>query len=224
MSLIPQLAGIVKPKDIQTETKFDVILKHWLSHTIDELQDDLKSCLERWKQVNAMLREGKVVKKGKNDITEPYKYNDVASFLVEQYNISYRTAYDDIANAKAFFLPHKTKNDKEFGKGVFGDWCERLKLEAAGKGDYKSAAAFAKIEAQVKGYFDDDVDAPDYSNINLPHLIIVDDPSDLGLGFEKLDNPDQIVENILRNRKKTNLDKLIAESEIIEPEEDDAGS
>lgn len=219
--MIPQLAGLLKPKDIQAETPFDIILKYWLDHKTDELPEALAKMLERWKQVNNMLRNGYIVKIGKNDITRPYKYNEVASYLVEYFKVSYRTAYDDIANAKRFFLPVTTKDEKEFGRGVLIEWCERLMLEAASKGDYKSAQGFAKLIAEMKGYLKDDIDAPAYDQVQLPHLAIVADPSELNEAFVKVENPDQLVAEILARRKKTKLDKLIADSEIAEEVTDD---
>ncbi len=222
--MIPQLAGLLKPKEIKAETSFDVILKHWLEHKIDDLPEDLSKMLDRWKQVNAMLRNGYIVKVGKNDITRPYKFNEVAAYLVEYYKVSYRTAYDDIANAKRFFLPIQTKDEKEFGRGVLIEWCERLMLEAASKNDYKSAASFAKLVAEMKGLLKDDIDVPAYDKVMLPHLAIVADPSELGDNFQKVENPDQLVAEILARRKKTKLDKLIADSDIAEEVQDDTSS
>lgn len=222
--MIPQLAGLLKPKDIKVETSFDVILKAWLEHKVEELPKDLNDMLERWKQVNAMLRNGYIVTVGKNDITRPYKYNEVAAYIVEYYHVSYRTAYDDIANAKRFFLPVQTKDEKEFGRGVLIEWCERLMLESSSLGDYKSASSFAKLIAEMKGLLKDDIDAPAYDQVMLPHLAIVDDPSDLSDAFVKVDNPDQLVADILARRKKTKLDRLIADSEIAEEVTNDTGS
>lgn len=33
--MIPQLAGLIKPRDIKSKTSFDVILKAWLEHKVD---------------------------------------------------------------------------------------------------------------------------------------------------------------------------------------------
>ncbi len=214
--MIPQLAGLLKPKDIKAETPFDVILKAWLEHKVEDLPETLSKMLERWKQVNVMLRNGYIVKVGKNNITRPYKYNEVAAYIVEYYHVSYRTAYDDIANAKRFFLPVQTKDEKEFGRGVLIEWCERLMLEAASLYDYKSAASFAKLVAEMKGLLKDDIDVPAYDQVLLPHLAIVDDPSELSDAFVKVENPDQLVADILARRKKTKLDRLIADSEVAE--------
>ncbi|MFD2163678.1 hypothetical protein ACFSJU_14810 [Paradesertivirga mongoliensis] len=214
--MIPQLAGLLKPKDIKGETAFDIILKYWLDHKINELPEDLARMLERWKQVNAMIREGHLVKRGKNEITLPYKYNEIAEFLVEYYKISFRTAYNDIASAKRFFLPDQSKDEKEFGRGVYIEWGEQMMFEARAAGDYKSAHAFFKELNEIKGHKKDDIDAPAYHQVQLPHLAIVADPSELNDAFTKVENPDQLVADILARRKKTKLDKMISEADIAE--------
>ena len=83
---------------------------------------------------NALLRDGKLVKVGKKEVTQPYTFNKLADFLVEEYKISYRTAYDDIANAKKFFLSTYTKDDKDFARGVMIEWGEKFMFEARANG------------------------------------------------------------------------------------------
>ncbi len=179
MSNIPMLANLLKPRDIKTETTFDVILKAWLGHTVEQLPENLQAMLKRWRKADNLLRVGCLVKKGDKDITQPYTFNKLADYLVEEYGVSYRTAYD-IANAKKFFLSTYTRDDKDFARGVMIEWGEKMMFEASSLGDYKSAAAFYKALSEIKGLLKDDQERPDYENINLPSFNLVTDPSVLG--------------------------------------------
>lgn len=211
---IPTLANLLKPRNIKVETTYDVILKAFLGGKLLDLPEDQKKMLDRWRMANALMRDGKLVKKGKREIVIPYNFSKVADFLVNEFSISYRTAYEDIASAKRFFLPVYTKGDKDFAKGVMIEWGDKLMWEAAGNGDYKSAAAFFKTLAEIKGVLKDDQELPDYANINLPAFNLVADPS--FLGFPKLEDPDAAVDRIMAKRKKDKIDQIISESESVE--------
>lgn len=212
--MIPALANLIKPRDIKVETPYDAILKAFLSGQIEKLPDDQKKMLNRWRMANSLIRDGKLVKKGKKEITQPYSFSKLADFLVAEYKISYRTAYEDIANAKRFFLSTYSKDDRDFARGIMIEWGEKLMFEAAGNGDFKSAAAFFKTLSDIKGLMKDDQDRPDYENINIPSFNLVADPSELG--FPKIDDPDAAVRRILDKRKKDKMDVIISESEPIE--------
>jgi predicted acetyltransferase len=166
---IPSLAGLLKPRDIKKETNFDIILRAWLEHRLGDLSEDLTAMLERWRMADSLLRDGYLVKKGKNEITQPYTFNKLVAFLVETYGISRRTAYDDIANAKKFFLSTYSKEDRDFARGVMIEWGEKMMWEAQSIGDNKSAAAFYKTLADIKGILKEEQERPDYENINWIH-------------------------------------------------------
>ncbi|KAA8483757.1 hypothetical protein BDE36_1779 [Arcticibacter tournemirensis] len=217
--MIPQLAGLLKPRDIKPETTYDVILKAYLENKIDELPEDQQKMLERWKKADSLLRSGELVKKGNNEITRPYNISRLTDYLVSHYKVSVRTARADIAHAKRFFLSTYDRDEKEYARGVMIEWGEELFFEARSMGDYKAAAAIFKTLSEIKGIYNDDPDLPDYSKIQIPQLVIVDDPSELG--FEKVENVEEVVASILAKRKKNKLDKLIESTEIIEPEDGD---
>lgn len=208
------LAGLLKPRDIKTETTFDVILKAWLEHKVEELPEKLQNMLKRWRKADNLLRDGYLVKKGEKEITQPYTFNKLADYLVQEYSISYRTAYDDIANAKKFFLSTYSKDDRDFARGVMIEWGEQAYHEAKSLGDFKSAAAFYKALADIKGLMKDEQERPDYENINLPSFNLVVDPSELG--FTKVDDPAGAVARILAKRKRSKIDQIISESESID--------
>jgi len=214
MNTIPSLAGLLKPRDIKAQTNYDVILKAWLDHKVEDLPADMKKMLDRWRKANDLLRDGKLVKMGKKSVTAPYTFNKIADYLVEEYRISYRTAYDDIANAKKFFLSTYTKDDKDFARGVMIEWGEQFMFEARANGDHKSAAVYYKALLEVKELLKDTQDKPDYENIHIPSFNLVLDPSEIG--FPKVDNPDEAVKRILAKRKRSKIDQIIIESEDIE--------
>jgi hypothetical protein len=66
MNKIPSLAGLIKPRDIVVEDKFDKILKAQLANKVNDLPEDLQQVLERWKFIINCLNKGYLVKKGKN--------------------------------------------------------------------------------------------------------------------------------------------------------------
>jgi hypothetical protein len=212
--MIPQLAGLIKSRDIKGETTYDIILKAYLEHKTHLLSDDLKQMLERWKKADSLLRSGEIVKKGANDIVRPYNATRLVNYLVEHFGVSSRTAQNDIAHAKRFFLSTYDRDDKEYARGIMIEWGETMMWEAHSLGDRKSAAAFFKTLAEMKGLLKDDPDLPDYSKVQLPTLVMVDDPSELG--FEKIDNVDEVVAGILAKRKKSKMDQIIADSDIVE--------
>lgn len=219
MSGIPILANLLKPRNIKVETPYDAILKAFLSGTMDQLPDDQKGMLDRWRKADALMRNGEIIKKGKKDIVQPYNFSRLADYLVSEYKISYRTAYDDIASAKRFFLSTYSRDDKDFARGIMIEWGEKMMWEAQSNGDSKSAAAFFKVLCDIKGLMKDDPDLPDYANINIPHFNLVADPS--ALGFPKLEDPDAAVARILAKRKKDKIDIILSDSESIDFTEED---
>lgn len=220
--MIQQLANILKPRDIKGETNYDVILRHYLAHTLDELPEKLSAMLDRWKMANSLLREGILVKEeGQENGRRVFKHTQIAAYLVEYYGISYRTANEDIANAKNFFLPEKSRNEKEFARGVMIEWGKEMMFAAYQDKDYKSAGMLWKGLMEIQGLDKDDPDLPDYAKTILPQLVIVDDPSELDAGFRKIENPDELVKEILARRKKDKMDKLIEDTELAEYEDVD---
>lgn len=215
MNNIPLLAGLISPRDIRIEDKYDKILKAYLDGKVDDLPEDLKGALERWSQVNSMLRQGEKVGKGKNKYYKPYKYDQVVKFIVAQFGVSIRTAYDDIKSAKRFFAIQETKVDDDFAKGIFIEKLEEAFAVCLGTGDHKSATAYAKVIASIRKWDkEQDDEAPKYAELELPHFALVADPSELG--FPKMDNPDAAVKRILEKRKKGKIDNILATAETIE--------
>jgi len=88
-------------------------------------------------------------------------------------------------------------------------------------GDYKSAAAFYKALAEIKGILKEEQERPDYANINIPSFNLVVDPSELG--FPKVEDPDAAVARIMAKRKKGKIDMIISQSETVDFTEENGG-
>jgi hypothetical protein len=218
---IPSLAGLLRPRDIKKETNFDIILRAWLENRLGDLSQELRDMLDRWQMADSLLRDGYLVKRGNSEVTQPYTFNKLVDFLVTKYGVSRRTAYDDIANAKKFFLSTYTKEDRDFARGVMIEWGEKMMWEAHNLGDNKSAAAFFKALSDIKGLLKEEQERPDYENISLPSFNLVEDPS--VLGFPKVEDPDAAVARIMAKRKKSKIDMIIAESETVDFTEENGG-
>lgn len=215
MNTIPALASLIKPRDIKIEDKFDKILKAHLSGKIDDLPDDLKQVLERWRFVKGCLSKGHLVKKGKKEIYLPYKYDDLVDFLVQEFKISTRTAYDDIKATKRFYAFDDSKADNDFAKGLFLEKLEEMMWDSYANGDRMSASAFSAQIIKIRQWDKPtDVEMPKYAEMQIPTLIIVDDPSELG--FPKIENPEAAVKRILAKRKKSKIDSIFADAEAVE--------
>lgn len=207
------LNHLIQPKDIKRETNYDIIEKAHQEHRINELPELLQKQYERWCKVNDLIRVGRLVKKGKHNVTSPYRYHEIINFLVEEYGVSTRTAREDIRHTKFFFSITDTKQEKEFARGVMIEWGEQLMFEAAGTGDYKSAAAFFKALLTAKGLDRDDIDAPDYANVQIPHLVVVADPKELGFEAVSDDEINRTIEKVNKNRRRSVLDKMIDQAD-----------
>ncbi|MCX2473565.1 hypothetical protein OQZ33_04390 [Pedobacter sp. MC2016-05] len=215
MNNIPMLANLIRPRDIQVEDKFDKILKAYLDGKIDQLPKDLQDSLTRWEMINGMLRQGEKIKKGKVKYYRPYNYGTLAKFITATYNVSIRTAYDDIKSTKRFYAIEETKDDNDFAKGLFLEKLEERSAYCHAKGDFKSAAAFDKMIMTIRKWDKEpEADLPKYAELQLPTLILVADPSELG--FPKIENPDQAVARILAKRKKGKIDNIFASAEAVE--------
>jgi hypothetical protein len=215
MNNIPMLAGLLKPRDIKVEDKFDKILKAQLANKIDELPEDLQKVIERWRFVKRCLSQGYLVKKGKKEIYLPYKYDDLVDFLVAEYRISVRTAYDDIKATKRFYAFSDSKSDDDFAKGIFLEKLEEMMWESYANGDRMAASSFSAQIIKIRQWDKpSDAEMPKYGEMQIPTLILVADPSELG--FPKLDNPDAAVKRILAKRKKSKIDSIFADAEAVD--------
>lgn len=213
------ISKYIRPGDIKGNTVYDIILKSWLSHKTDELPEEQRKMLERWEQADRLLRNGELIQNVTPDgITEKqtrFNVSKVVEWLKEKYKVSARTAYEDVYNAKRFFLSCEGRPDKEYERAIAITFGEALMERAEEKGDLKAAAAIYKELNKIKGLHEQSVDAPDYAEFQPPKITIVSDPTELG--FEKLEgNVDDMVKRIIGESRQNFLESEAEDAEVIE--------
>ena len=212
------ISKYVRPGDIKGNTVYDVILKAWLSHKTTDLPPDQKTMLERWEQADRLLRNGELVtlltEDGPVQKMGRFNVSKVVEWLKERYQVSARTAYEDVYNAKRFFLSCEGRPDKEYERAIAITFGESLMERCEEKGDLKAAAALFKELNKIKGLHEQSIDAPDYAEFQPPKLVITSDPTELG--FERVENPDDIVKRILGESRQNFLESEAQDAEVIE--------
>jgi hypothetical protein len=212
------LSKYVRPGDIKGNTVYDVIIRAYLLHKVDSLHEDQKIMLERWEQADRLLRNGELVEvltgDGIDSVHQRFNVSMVVEWLVERYKISKRTAYEDVHNAKRFFLSLEGRPDLEYERAISIVVGDELREICIKKGDMKAAAAVYKETNIVRGLHEQSIEAPDYSEFQPPEFTITTSATDLG--FEYVD-PDAATKRILGEKR---LDEFL-QSEATDAEVDD---
>ena len=215
------LGKMLRPADIKGDTTYDIILRAWLGHKVAELPQELQDMVERWKMADRLIREGTIVYTDGARKTTRYTYAKLVEYLREKFKVnerqlSARQAYEDIRNAKLFFLSCEGREDIEYARGVAIDTGDMMMYAAFDKGDFISAAAFFKELNKIKGLHEQRSDVPDYAEFIPPMLTLVTDATELG--FEKIENPDEVVKRILAARRKEFINDEATDAEVLPDE------
>lgn len=218
--------SVIRYNQVDPVTPLDRILRAWLKDKLDTLSESDQRILDRISEVEKRYRKGYTVKQKAWNVLDgsayeesykrPYRRKELADWQVKRFGVSLRQAYEDIRMAEQFFLYHETRNDKEFARGQMIMWGEELMYEAKFKGEFRAAAAFFKELRLLKGldkFEDETFDPSKFEPIN---PIIITDPSEIG--FEKMENPTAVVEELKKSLKKSVLDKILDDAEDIEDE------
>lgn len=209
--------GLIRSSDVKGNTTYDIILRAWLDHKVDELDEKLRAMVDRWQMVDRLIRKGDVVKKVTEDgiveVTRRLSFADLVEWLREYYRISARTAYEDIKNAKRFFLSNESREDIEYARGVSIEHGEMMMFKAYDSGDFDAASKFFKELNIIKGLHEQRVDVPDYSEFVPPTFVITSDPTELG--FEAVENKEEIVKRILNEKRIGFMDADAEDAEEI---------
>ncbi|WP_342645009.1 hypothetical protein [Mucilaginibacter sp. CSA2-8R] len=213
------LSKYVRPGDIKGNTAYDIIMRAWLAHKVDQLPDEQQRMLERWKQADRLLRNGELVKKitteGIESNHQRFNVSMVVEWLVENYGISQRTAYEDIHNTKRFFLSLESRPEIEYERNIailIGDELRELCIK---KGDMKAAAAVFKEVNVIKGLHEQSIEAPDYSEFQPPEFTITTSATDLG--FEYVD-AEAATKRILGEKRLEFLQSEAVDAEEVDDE------
>jgi hypothetical protein len=212
---------MIRSADIKGNTSYDIILRAWLDHKVHELPAQLSGMLERWRMVDELIRKGEILQKITDDgiinVTKRFSFTDLVEWLREKYTISMRTAYEDIRNAKRFFLSNEGRDDIEYARGVAIEHGELMQWAAFEAGDFDAASKFFKELNVIKGLHEQRVDTPDYSEFIPPSFVFAADPTELG--FEPIDNKDEIVKRILADKRIKFLESEATDVEIEEADQ-----
>jgi len=162
--------------DKQRDDALDRIYKAWLAHRIEEdldLQD--LWILERMEFIDARLRHGGKRAMYKNIVEDTYEY------FKKTHGITRRTIETDIARTRRFFLVTRPRTDKEYGRGISIEVGKRMlaKLEKYGK--FKEWVLLYKELNSLEGFYDKDIEVPNMQEIQPPPLMVVMDPSQIGV-------------------------------------------
>lgn len=212
--------ALIRSSDVKGNESYDIILRAWLDHKIHELPANLSGMVERWQMVDQLIRKGEfqtVMNISTGDLENKHRrfnFSDLVEWLIEKYKITSRTAYEDIRNAKRFFLSCEGRGDIEYARGVSIEHGEAMMWAAHEAGDFDAASKFYKELNIIKGLHEPLVETPDYADFIPPEFVIVTDITELG--FEKIDNQEEIVKRILNEKRTGFLDTEATDAEVLE--------
>jgi hypothetical protein len=186
-------SNIVPIREIVEENILDKIGKYHLAGTIDLMPDDLKEIYNRWNVILDCFENGRYVDYREKSIKMPYSVRDLVKHLKATFEVSQSQAYEDIANAKYFHHLAKPREDKEFARGWLAEQLKRWIAICEHEKDFKSVAALVKNLIIVEGHDKHDADAPDYSKIQPPELIIVNDPREAIPNLPEVKDADKLL-------------------------------
>ena len=206
----------IKIREIAEQTIFDKIGKHHLANTIEIMPEDLKAIYVRWNEVLNCYDTGRKLDYKQNEIYVPYKVRELAQHLKEKFEISLSQAYEDINNAKYFHLLAEPREHKEFARGFLADLIKRHIAILESKGDFKLIPAYIKQLVIIEGHDKQDSESPNFSDIDIPEMIIVDDPREAIPNLPEVKNPRQIAQKYLKQRKEQWIEGLVQDAEEID--------
>jgi hypothetical protein len=205
----------IKIREIAEETIFDKIGKYHVAGSIETMPDDLKAIYERWNEVFECFDNGRKLQYKGKEIDVPYKVRELAQHLKEKFQISLSQAYEDINNAKYFHMLAEPREHKEFARGWVADQIKRDMALLESQGKIKEKAAFYKQLIIVLGLDKTDLEAPNYKDIEIPEMIIVDDPREAIPNLPEVKNPRKISQKYLKQRKEQWIEGLVTDAEEI---------
>ncbi|WP_316780386.1 hypothetical protein [Pedobacter antarcticus] len=214
---------MIVPATYSDDTVLDRLYRAFLDHKTDQLSDEDKNILARITEVDKRFSEKLLVTKkklkgGKKiQYERPYNYKELVNWLIEKYDISHRQAYADIAMAKRFFLCGQTPEDKEFARGQQIEIGWELYYEAKAHGQFMVANAVYQEINKLQRLHVIDPEVIDREKMMPSEYIVTDDPAEIG--FEKMENPDAIVERLRKSFKQNFIEVITSDAEQIDFDE-----
>lgn len=209
--------NLIKAREIAEETVLDKIGKHYLQGTIDQMPENLKKIKERWDEVYNCFDTGRFIQYKGSETRVPFKHRDLIKHLVSKFEISESQAAVDIRDAKQFHMLGISRDEKEYSRGWLIEQAERFMFLAADKGDFKSVAAIMKNLIVMQGFHQDEIELPDYSKVQPPEILIVEDPRKINSSLPEVKTSIEALIKKYSQMSKTHIiDKMIGDAEDAE--------
>lgn len=196
------MSGLMRAKNVQADDVLDRIFKAWLAHKLEDMPLQEIWLLERMEYADALIREGgarSIYKNMVEDMRQKFKHMEVTR----------RTIENDIARAKRFFLSARPRDEKEYARGKYIEWGEKMMWEAHEGGDSKAAAAFFKELGTIQEFKKEDIERPEYESVQPPPMMIIMDPA--AIGVPVIDNLEEEIRILTKpkgvNRNTDNIDE-----------------
>ncbi len=187
-----------------------------VNNRMNELHQAEHEQLERWKQVNDWIREGRyqtVDRWGEPDFTIINGHTKLRHLIMTVLDVSWDTAERDIINTKKFF--REVYDDQEYYRSVYIEQFEREALEAAKVGKYAAAERLRFRAAELRGLYLPPKEETPVDKVEAFQLNIEYNPEAVGL---------KTVENKEEHFERWRAKKTKSISEKMNLEADDAAS
>ncbi len=186
-----------------------------INNRMDELRDTELEQLERWKQIDAWIREKRyatIDAKGENTEAYIHGHRQIRALVMSYFNISWDTAERDIANTKKFCA--EAYDDQQYYRSVYIEQAEQRADEAMARGKCDAAAKFMAFAAELRGLLTETPVEIPADKIEAFQLLIEYNPEAVGL--KTIENKEELFEKWLRRKKSV--------SDVMNKEADDAES
>jgi hypothetical protein len=174
------MSGLIRAKDIIVDDVLDKIYKAYIGHKTETLVLQDQWLLERMEYADAKIREGGEASRPKNLIPEMQQYFKHHA-IGDANALSTRTIENDIARAKRFFLSARPREDKEYAKGKYIEWGEKMLAKYERENDNIAWNILYNTLCKVQGFDKEDIERPDYAAIQPAPIFVVSDPADIGV-------------------------------------------
>lgn len=200
--------SLIRAKDIIVDDVLDRIFKAWIAHKIDDLSLQDRWILERMEYIDAILKEGGIRSIYKNLVEDAYE-------AFKSHDITRRTIESDIARTKRFFLTTRPREDKDYARGKYIEWGQRKLWTLDEEKDNLGFIMLYKELLKLEGFHKEEIERPDYDAVQPPPVMIVTEPTDIGVPF--IDNLDDEI-------RLLNMPKAVYRNTDTIPEADQDGT
>jgi hypothetical protein len=185
---------------------------------MDELTQSEREQMERWRQIDAWIRQGRYTTVG-DDGSDKEEFiaghSGLRQLAMAYFGISWDTAERDIYNTKKFCATDH--DDQAFYRSVYIEKAERLEWEAknACRPDFRAAEKALRLAAELRGMFDEVVE--DIPNEKLANVQFIIEYNPEAIGLKTIENKEEVFERWL-SKTRNATDRMADDSEEVEYE------